>query len=84
MKKITLLVGTFVVISFASCKKDRTCTCTYTSTSGTTSSTKTTYYKAKKKDVRDNCIGGQTETTSPSGSITVGGKTTCELKFSLF
>jgi hypothetical protein len=50
MKKITLLAAAFVAITFASCKKDRTCACT-TSTvdSGTdyftsyNSSTGTTY-----------------------------------------
>ncbi|MBI2720570.1 MAG: hypothetical protein HYX39_00190 [Bacteroidetes bacterium] len=59
-------------------KKDRVCTCTTTGTSGT-STHKTTYYKAKKHDVRPSCVGSQTE--SSSGSVTItGDKTTCELK----
>jgi uncharacterized lipoprotein YehR (DUF1307 family) len=79
MKKITLLFAAILVISFASCKKDRICTCTYTNIDGTTEKEKTTYYKAKKKDVRKNCIGGQTEYTSSTGVVTIYGKSTCEL-----
>jgi hypothetical protein len=78
MKKITLLTIAFVAISFASCKKDRVCTCTTTSTSGTIVE-KTTFYKAKKKEARLYCLGSQTESTSGSSTYT-GSKTTCELK----
>jgi hypothetical protein len=78
MKKITLLAVAFVAISFASCKKDRVCTCTTTTPAGT-SVDKTTYFEAKKKDARLFCIGNQTETTA-GGSTVTGNKTTCELK----
>jgi hypothetical protein len=35
MKKITLFAVAVIAISFASCKKDRTCTCTVTPVSST-------------------------------------------------
>ena len=78
MKKITLLAVAFVALTAVSCKKDRICTCTTTSTGGTTTQ-KTTMYEVKKSDARENCIGYQTETTSSAGTST-GDKTTCELK----
>ena len=56
MKKITLLAVAFVAISFASCKKYRTCECTYTDASGakqTISATSTT--KMTKKDAKTQC-----------------------------
>jgi hypothetical protein len=80
MKKITLLAVAFVAISFASCKKDRVCTCTTTPTSGVATTTKTTYFDAKKKDARLFCSmnASQTDVTAPVSSV--GSKTTCELK----
>lgn len=48
MKKITLLAVAALAISFASCKKDRVCTCTTASSNGTYVH-KTTYFKVKKK-----------------------------------
>ena len=82
MKKITLLAVAFVALTAVSCKKDRICTCTTTSSGGTTVQ-KTTYYKVKKSEFRESCIGSQTETTfTGSGftTTTTGDKTTCELK----
>ena len=78
MKKTTLLTFAFIAITFASCKKDRVCTCTTTPTSGTAYTSKTTYFDAKKKDARLYCIGSQTDQTAPIAST--GSKTTCELK----
>jgi hypothetical protein len=78
MKKITLLAITVIAISFASCKKDRVCTCTTTPTSGTAVTTETTYFEVKKKDARLYCIGSQTNQTAPVSNT--GSKTTCELK----
>jgi hypothetical protein len=78
MKKITLLAITFVAITFASCKKDRVCTCTDTPTSGVPTTYQTTYYEVKKKDARLFCIGSQTNQTAPI--VNTGTKTTCELK----
>ena len=68
----------FAAVSFASCKKDRTCTCTFSGPSGTNTDV-TTYYDVKKADARGNCIGYQTTYTSPAGTF-VGDKVTCELK----
>ena len=79
MKKITILAIAALAISFASCKKDRTCTCVSTPTSGTATTTKTVYYKAKKHDVRNKCVGYQT-TTENSGVTSTGSNVTCELK----
>lgn len=61
MKKITLLAVAFVAISFASCKKYRTCECTYTDSTGATqtiSATSTT--KMTKKDAKAQCENGNT------------------------
>ncbi len=77
MKKITLLAAAFVAITFASCKKDRVCTCT--DKDGTVR--ETTYYDARKKDVREICTAqnNQTKTTFSGLSVT-NDRTTCELK----
>jgi hypothetical protein len=82
MKKITLFTFAVAALSLASCKKDRTCTCTTTSSGGTTVN-KTTYYKVKKSEFREKCIGSQTETTVSGGGAsltTTGDKKECELK----
>lgn len=80
MKKITILAIAALAISFASCKKDRTCTCVTTYTSGGTNTEVTVYKKAKKHDVRPMCIGTSgTETDSPGTTYTKNTKT-CELK----
>jgi hypothetical protein len=66
MKKV-IFIAVVAVASLASCKKDRTCTCT-DSYSGTASVV--TYTKAKKSDARAACL-----------SVTyVGGSRTCTLK----
>ena len=73
MKKI-LFISMIALVSFASCKKDRTCTCTDSSTEpGYVSTTSiTTYTEAKKGDARAACLSG----TSTSTSTYVGGSTT--------
>ena len=55
MKKITLLAVAFVAITFASCKKERVCTCVSSSDApGSVSSTQeVTYTKAKKSVCKD-------------------------------
>lgn len=80
MKKVLLFVAVVSAFSFASCKKDRTCTCVSTSTiPGSTSSTDVkTYTDAKKADARAACL-------STSGTYDFGGTSyvwtsTCELK----
>ncbi len=79
MKKLTILAVAALAISFASCKKDRVCTCTDTPTSGTVTTAVTTYYKAKKSDARERCMGYQTVTTAGSATST-GDKIDCTLK----
>jgi len=80
MKKVFLFVAVVSAFSFASCKKDRVCTCTTTdSTTGAVTESKTTLYKVKKGDAMERCIGEQTVTTSGAVSFT-GDKTTCKLK----
>ncbi len=79
MKKIVLF--TLVsVSSFASCKKDRTCTCRTPQPGGSTLVVATVYHNARKKDLRELCLGNQTTTTTGSGTPVKGNDTTCELK----
>ncbi len=75
MKKI-IFIAVVAVASLASCKKDRTCTCTQTSTQpGYTGGTQVyTVVKAKKSDAKKACITSSTTT----GGYTY--TTTCELK----
>lgn len=75
MKKITLLAVAFVAISFASCKKDRTCTCK-TDQAGATDQ-KITYTKARKGDARAACLSSTS--TYDTGTSTVTVKNTCTL-----
>jgi len=63
MKKITLIATAFLSITFASCKKDRTCSCTTTDVStdptGTTtnvSSEKIVLAKVSKSTARVRCL----------------------------
>lgn len=82
MKKVLLFVAVVTAASFASCKKDRTCTCTSTS-GGVTTTTVTVIHEAKKADARQMCYGTQTTTTTAGGGFsgsTVGADETCELK----
>ena len=79
MKKVTLLAAAFVAITFASCKKDRVCTCMTSDNSGTTKDV-TTYYKVRKSDAREMCIGSQNVHTNQNGGVSTGDNTTCELK----
>lgn len=80
MKKIFLFLAIASVFSFASCRKDRTCTCVNTFTdasTGTTISTTdvTVYTDSKKHDASVYCI-------STSNTDTNGDKdeTKCTLK----
>lgn len=83
MKKGLLFIAVISAFSFASCKKDRTCTCTNT-TNGVADSTPdvTLYTKATKGDARANCID-HTYTYTYNNGITDVTTTTvvaCELK----
>jgi hypothetical protein len=72
MKKITLLAAVVVAVSFASCKKDRTCECTYTN-SGTTNvsshTSSTVITKVKKSDAKYLCTKDSETNTYTNGSI---------------
>lgn len=78
MKKIVLFIAVLSAFSFASCKKDRVCTCISTSTvPGSVSTTNiTTYTKAKKADARVACLSYKY--TDPSTSYVF--TTECTLK----
>lgn len=67
MKKIKLLSAVaFIAISMASCKKDRTCECTYSSTSSSSVHTSSTVInKTKKSEAKTLC---QKTTSSYSDS----------------
>lgn len=56
MKKLSTILAVVAVISLASCKKDYTCECTYTDSSGFfDNSTSTITINGKKKDVEKSC-----------------------------
>ncbi|MES2285589.1 MAG: hypothetical protein V4547_07865 [Bacteroidota bacterium] len=80
MKKVLLFVAVVSAFSFASCKKDRTCTCVTTSTvPGSTASTDVrTYTEAKKADARAACLS--TSSTFEFGGASYVYTSTCELK----
>lgn len=75
MKKGLLFIAVISAFSFASCKKDQTCTCTSTY-NGVASGTAdvTTYPKSTKAAARANCLSS----TEVDGTVTT--ITTCELK----
>ena len=74
------MIAAIAALAFASCKKDRTCTCTTTPTSGTVSTYKVTYYDAAKKDARLLCASEATQYNAVTPVAATGDKTTCELK----
>jgi len=76
MKKITLLAVAFITISFASCKKDRICTC---KSSGVEVS-KVTFTKAKKGDARAACLSYKSDYVNPITGATTTTEVSCELK----
>lgn len=78
MKKITLLSFALVAISFASCKKDRTCTCTTTDNSpgATTSEYTVVYHKISKSNAKAACMSLE---VTPTGQPYTE-KRTCTLK----
>ena len=82
MKKVLLFVAVVTVTTFASCKKDRTCTCRTTESSGNIRTEATVYFNSRKKDAREACLGHQTTISNSTGSTTAvkGDETQCELK----
>ena len=75
MKKITMLTFAFVAITFASCKKDRVCTCTSDQAGATAN--KVTYLDASKASATANCTSYKMDYTFGSTTTTV--KVTCAL-----
>lgn len=73
MKKIAFVALAIFALTFTSCKRDWTCTCTATG-GGVTSSASTTI-NATKKDAEDACNAQQ---TTVSGTVSV--TATCELE----
>ena len=85
MKKITMIAAVAVLaLSFASCKKDRTCNCTSTSTEPGYTSTPdvTVYMKSKKHDARVYCVSAKYDYDYYNGTAMAKATmtTTCELK----
>ena len=80
MKKLTILSVAFLAISFASCKKDHTCTCTSSSTvpGSTSSTTEYTIVKAKKGDAKRACV--KTTNDYTFGGSTYTSTHDCKLK----
>lgn len=78
MKKGLLFIAVVSAFSFASCKKDRTCTCTLTSdVPGDTPTTSVvTYTDAKKGDARAACYSAKQTISGTTYTMT----RTCELK----
>lgn len=70
MKKI-LIIAAVASLSMASCKKDLTCTCIYTSDApGSVSQTQVTTYKdVKKKNVDEDCISMTAKQTAGPAPI---------------
>ncbi len=78
MKKITIIALVLVAGSFAACKKDRTCTCTYSNSGSSHTYTEiTTYDKASKKTARATCTSGTVYDQSYPGDIQTR---VCDLK----
>ena len=78
MKKITLFAVALLAISFASCKKDYTCSCvtTSSSSSGTATSTSTTTIHATKSNAQKSCDAGTVAGSNSGQSFS----TACAIK----
>ncbi len=72
MKKIVLLATVAFAFSFASCKKDRTCVCTYDKAWASSSETKiTTYDHVSKKSALATCSSGTSYDQSEPSRVEV-------------
>ncbi len=82
MKKITILAVALVAMSFASCKKERTCDCTVTSTTGSVTSTSTNSTKIEKISKGDGVAVCQktTWTNTPGSGNATTNTWDCKLK----
>jgi hypothetical protein len=82
MKKIAILTILAAGVAFTACKKDKTCECTMTSTSGSTTTTSPVDV-IEIKDIK----GGEAKSwcqkssgTSTSGTVTSSWTNDCKLK----
>jgi hypothetical protein len=83
MKKIILSTLVLAALATTSCRKDRTCTCDYTTTSGSfsfTSKDVTTVSKQTKRvaRVQTGCVNSLQ--TSTNNNVTTTFESKCELK----
>ena len=80
MKKITLLSIALIAISVASCKKDRTCSCTETDNSvgATTTEYKVVYKKVTKGSAKAACMSLEVTPDGQTAPI-ITEKRTCTL-----
>lgn len=76
----TLILSAFVVLALASCKKDRVCSCTNTSTQSGSMSTVTeeTYVKTSKSTAKKACIKTTEDRAGFGGVYTL--TSDCKLK----
>lgn len=74
MKKVLLFTAVLAGMSFASCKKDHTCTCTTTANGVAGTPSVTTFTKSTKSSARANCLSY----TEVDNGVTY--ETTCDLK----
>ena len=70
MKKITLIAAAFIAVSFASCSKAKTCTCTTNYGNGSSTTQVTSYDKISSGDANAVC---------PKTQVANGDITTCVL-----
>lgn len=72
MKKTVILAIVALACSFASCKKDRTCTCTYNKAWASSSETQiTTYNHVSKKSALATCSSGTSYDPTDPGKVEV-------------
>ena len=70
MKKITIIAIVLVAGSFAACKKDRSCTCTYSNSGSSDTYTEiTTYDRVSKKLAKTDCTSGTVYSQARPGDI---------------
>jgi hypothetical protein len=79
MKKAILFASAIICLSLASCKKDRVCECTSTSSGGSLSTSTITIKKIKKSEAKTLCQN-HTYTSSGSNQPNQTDVTNCTLK----
>lgn len=78
MKKVTIIALVLVASSFAACKKQRVCTCTYSNSGSSNTYTQvSTFDKVSKKTANANCTSGTVYSQASPGDIQTR---VCDLK----